>query len=184
MSIPKLLQIMRDSADSSGSLPFIEVSSTDGLTYTGTSKGVKEYKVGMLMIIQPNMTNIAQDKISNITININDLGAMRLAQYTVKKRGVANALGMWSTGMAVEAGFLYANEPFVAQIQQDSNGYILLPTARGLYFGEFANGTFGSNLQVSSSTSENGILRNIFISPEAPDSSSGVVGDVWIQYEE
>ena len=40
MAIPKAIEHMRSG---SGGLETVEVTSTDGITYTGTSKSIKEY---------------------------------------------------------------------------------------------------------------------------------------------
>ena len=82
MAIPKAIEHMRSG---SGGLEIIPIISTDGLTYTGTAKSIKEYKDGMIIGLITNMNNIATNPITNITININNLGALKLTQYYIKK---------------------------------------------------------------------------------------------------
>ena len=110
MAIPKAIEHMR--SGSSG-LEIIPIISTDGLTYTGTAKSIKEYKDGMIIGLIPNMNNIATNPITNITININNLGALKLTQYYIKKEHSDNGLGCWHSNTAVEANFLYKDEAFI-----------------------------------------------------------------------
>lgn len=182
MAIPKAIEHMRSG---SGGLEIIPIISTDGLTYTGTAKSIKEYKDGMIIGLIPNMNNIATNPITNITININNLGALKLAQYFIKKEHSNNGLGCWHNNIAVEANFLYKDEAFIGQIQLgSSSGDFILPINPGLDLAQITNGSMGSNLSVTANSSylNNNILRNIKISTSAPTSSDGNVGDIWIQY--
>ena len=181
MAIPKAIEHMRSG---SGSLEIIPITSTDGLTYTGTAKSIKEYKDGMIIDLIPNMNSVATNPITNITININGLGPLKLTQYYIKKEHSNNGLGCWHSKTAVEANFLYKDEAFIGQIQlQESNNYIL-PINPGLDLTQITNGSMGSNLSITTNSSylNNNILRNIKISTSAPTSSDGNVGDIWIQY--
>ena len=180
MAIPKAIEHMRGG---SGGLEIIPITSTDGLTYTGTAKSIKKYEDGMIIGFIPNMNSAATSPITNITININGLGPLKLTQYYIKKEHSSNGLGCWHSNTAVEAGFLYKDEGFIGQIQlQESNNYIL-PINPGLDLSQITNGTMGSNLSVSSSTTLNGrYLRNVTISTSAPSTSTGSIGDIWIQY--
>lgn len=83
MAIPKAIEHMRSG---SGGLETVEVTSTDGITYTGTSKSIKEYKVGMVLSIIPNRAN-ASTTISSIIFNINGLGNIKLAESRTLKIG-------------------------------------------------------------------------------------------------
>ena len=67
MAIPKAIEHMRSG---SGSLEIIPITSTDGLTYIGTAKSIKEYKDGMIIGLIPNMNNVATNPITNITMFI------------------------------------------------------------------------------------------------------------------
>lgn len=182
MAIPKAIEHMRSG---SGSLEIIPITSTDGLTYTGTAKSIKEYKDGMIIGLIPNMNNVATNPITNITININNLGALKLTQYYIKKEHSNNGLGCWHQNTAVEANFLYKDEAFIGQIQLgSSSGDYILPINPGLDLAQITNGSMGSNLSVTANSSylNNNILRNIKVSTSAPISSDGNVGDIWIQY--
>lgn len=182
MAIPKAIEHMRSG---SGGLEIIPIISTDGLTYTGTAKSIKEYKDGMIIGLIPNMNNIATNPITNITININNLGALKLAQYYIKKEHSNNGLGCWHQNTAVEANFLYKDEAFIGQIQLgSSSGDYILPINPGLDLTQITNGSMGSNLSVTTNSSylNNNILRNIKVSTSVPTASDGNVGDIWIQY--
>lgn len=182
MAIPKAIEHMRSG---SGGLEIIPIISTDGLTYTGTAKSIKEYKDGMIIGLIPNMNNIATNPITNITININNLGALKLTQYYIKKEHSDNGLGCWHSNTAVEANFLYKDEAFIGQIQLgSSSGDYILPINPGLDLAQITNGSIGSNLSVTANSSylNNNILRNIKVSTSAPTASDGSVGDIWIQY--
>ena len=182
MAIPKAIEHMRSG---SGSLEIIPITSTDGLTYTGTARSIKEYKDGMIIGLIPNMNNVATNPITNITININNLGALKLTQYYIKKEHSNNGLGCWHQNTAVEANFLYKDEAFIGQIQLgSSSGDYILPINPGLDLAQITNGSMGSNLSVTANSSylNNNILRNITVSTSAPTSSDGNVGDIWIQY--
>lgn len=183
MAIPKAIEHMRSG---SGGLEIIPIISTDGLTYTGTAKSIKEYKDGMIIGLIPNMNSIATNPITNITININNLGALKLVQYYIKKEHSNNGLGCWHQDTAVEANFLYKDEAFIGQIQlgSSSSGDCILPINPGLDLAQITNGSMGSNLSVTTNSSylNNNILRNIKVSTSAPTVSDGNVGDIWIQY--
>lgn len=182
MAIPKAIEHMRSG---SGGLEIIPIISTDGLTYTGTAKSIKEYKDGMIIGLIPNMNNVATNPITNITININNLGALKLTQYYIKKEHSNNGLGSWHSNTAVEANFLYKDEAFIGQIQLgSSSGDFILPINPGLDLTQITNGSMGSNLSVTTNSSylNNNILRNIKVSTSVPTSSDGNVGDIWIQY--
>lgn len=173
--------------DKSG-LALINIESTDGLTYTGTSESISEYKDGMIIGLIPNMNNVASTAIKNITININNLGPLMLTQYYIKKEHAYNGLGCWNQNDPVEAGFLYANEGFIGQMQysDSSSTWYILPINPGLKLTEISNGTLGYNLSVTANSAylNSNILRNIKISTSAPASSDGNIGDIWIQYLE
>lgn len=182
MAIPKAIEHMRSG---NGGLEIIPITSTDGLTYTGTAKSIKEYKDGMIIGLIPNMNNVATNPITNITININNLGALKLTQYCIKKEHSNNGLGSWHSNTAVEANFLYKDEAFIGQIQLgSSSGDFILPINPGLDLTQITNGSMGSNLSVTTNSSylNNNILRNIKVSTSVPTSSDGNVGDIWIQY--
>lgn len=182
MAIPKAIEHMRSG---SGGLEIIPITSTDGLTYTGTAKSIKEYKNGMIIGLIPNMNNVATNPITNITININNLGALKLTQYYIKKEHSNNGLGCQHQNTAVEANFLYKDEAFIGQIQLgSSSGDYILPINPGLDLAQITNGSMGSNLSVTANSSylNNNILRNIKVSTSVPTSSDGNVGDIWIQY--
>lgn len=182
MAIPKAIEHMRSG---NGGLEIIPITSTDGLTYTGTAKSIKEYKDGMIIGLIPNMNNVATNPITNITININNLGALKLTQYYIKKEHSNNGLGSWHSNTAVEANFLYKDEAFIGQIQLgSSSGDFILPINPGLDLTQITNGSMGSNLSVTTNSSylNNNILRNIKVSTSVPTSSDGNVGDIWIQY--
>lgn len=182
MAIPKAIEHMRSG---SGNLEIIPITSTDGLTYTGTARSIKEYKGGMIIGLIPNMNNVATNPITNITININNLGALKLTQYYIKKEHSNNGLGCWHQNTAVEANFLYKDEAFIGQIQLgSSSGDYILPINPGLDLAQITNGSMGSNLSVTANSSylNNNILRNIKVSTSVPTSSDGNVGDIWIQY--
>lgn len=182
MAIPKAIEHMRSG---SGSLEIIPITSTDGLTYIGTAKSIKEYKDGIIIGLIPNMNNVATNPITNITININNLGALKLTQYYIKKEHSNNGLGCWHQNTAVEANFLYKDEAFIGQIQLgSSSGDYILPINPGLDLAQITNGSMGSNLSVTTNSSylNNNILRNIKVSTSTPTASDGNVGDIWIQY--
>lgn len=182
MAIPKAIEHMRSG---SGGLEIIPITSTDGLTYTGVAKSIKEYKDGMIIGLIPNMNSVATNPITNITININNLGALKLTQYYIKKEHSNNGLGCWHQNTAVEANFLYKDEAFIGQVQLgSSSGDYILPINPGLDLTQITNGSMGSNLSVTTNSSylNNNILRNIKVSTSAPTASGGNVGDIWIQY--
>ena len=157
MAIPKAIEHMRSG---SGSLEIIPITSTDGLTYTGTARSIKEYKDGMIIGLIPNMNNVATNPITNITININNLGALKLTQYYIKKEHSNNGLGCWHQNTAVEANFLYKDEAFIGQIQLgSSSGDYILPINPGLDLAQITNGSMGSNLSVTANSSY--LINNI-----------------------
>ena len=179
MAIPKAIEHMRSG---SGGLETVEVTSADGITYTGTSKSIKEYKVGMVLSIIPNRAS-ANTTISNIIFNINGLGNIKLAESRTLKIGQQNGLSSYITGYSASAGFLKANEAFIGQLEKNGDVWYIIPQMQGFQLSDIAGGTLGSNLTTSSSTVLNGrYLRNVTISTSPPSASDGLIGDIWIQY--
>lgn len=180
MAIPKAIEHMRSG---SGGLETVEVTSTDGFTYTGTSKSIKEYKVGMVLSIIPNRES-ANTIISNIIFNINGLGNIKLAESRTLKMGQQlNGPNSYSIGHRASTGFLKANEAFIGQLEKNGDVWYIIPQIQGFQLSDISEDTLGSNLTTSASTVLNGrYLRNIIISTSAPSASDGVTGDIWIQY--
>ena len=179
MAIPKAIEHMRSG---SGGLETVEVTSADGITYTGTSKSIKEYKVGMVLSIIPNRAS-ANTTISNIIFNINGLGNIKLAESRTLKIGQRNGLSSYSTGQRASTEFLKANEAFIGQLEKNGDVWYIIPQMQGFQLSDIDGGILGSNLTTSSSTVLNGrYLRNVTISTSAPSVSDGSIGDIWIQY--
>ena len=170
--------------DKSG-IPIVNITSTNQINYIGTSEAITEYKEGMIISFIPDVGNIATS--SPLTININGLGDLQLAQYTLKKPFQSNGMGAWqSTGDPCNANFIYSNEVFTGHLHynESTSKWFFLPFHPSIKLTEITNGTLGYNLSVTANSSylNNSILRNIAVSTLAPTSSDGNVGDIWIQY--
>ena len=168
--------------DKSGT-PIINITSTDQINYTGTSDSITEYKEGMIISFIPDVSSKATS--SYLTININNLGPLKVGQYTLKQIYQSNGMGTWYDIGNREANFIYANEVFTGHIQyKDTNQWFFLPFHPSLKLNDISNGAFGKNLSVTADAAylNSNILRNIKVSTSAPSSSDGNIGDIWIQY--
>ena len=169
--------------DKSG-IPIINITSTDQINYVGTSEAITEYKEGMIISFIPDIGNIYTT--NPLTININNLGPLELAQYTLKKSYQTNGMGSWTSTGIYNPDFIYKDEVFTGHIHynESTNKWFFLPFHSTLKLGNITDGTLGYNLSVTA-TSEylnSNILRNIKVSTSAPTASDGNIGDIWIQY--
>ena len=81
----------------------------------------------MVLSIIPDKAS-ASTAISNITFNINELGAIKLAESRTLKIGYANALSSYvTTGTTANAGFLKANEAFIGQLEKSGDIWYIIP---------------------------------------------------------